>query len=404
MGLIKTVSDQIDTTLVSYVQDVFTAVAGPIGLLLKAVALIALLFIATNNVMQFRQINFATYLHWGVRYALVFAFATMWANFQGIYTLLTEIPSDYVVILMKAASVNYLTHRTDVLDPSLIVDTPTAMDEFGHAVVWIAYDFFRDTSIWDIGMSIRNVLIGALILLIGGIFLAAGIIIITVSKVGFALAISLAPLAIVMLMMEQTRPHFESWSRFTIGFAVVPLLVGALMALVLYVASFILANSGADSQHKDLYAGFIMVMIAALVLLFQLPTMASALAASSVAAVGAGAAFVVASMAKRAALGTVGSMMKMGSTVKNVSSTARQARSDGASKRETFGAVFRSMRQSAGMRQARRDQRLAKGIYGEGDSKARARPGSGTGASTNRPSKSGGGHRISPEQQNLNRG
>jgi type IV secretion system protein VirB6 len=400
MGLIKTVSDQIDTTLVSYVQDVFTAVASPISILLKAVALIALLFVAVNNVMQLKQINFSSYLHWGIRYALVFSFATIWANFQGIYNLLVEIPADYIALLMKTITVHYMTHRTDVLDPSVIKDTATAMDEFGHAVVWIAYDFFRDTSISDIGMSLRNVFIGALIIIIGGIFLAAGVIIVTVSKVGFALAISLAPLAIVMLMMEQTKPHFESWSRFTMGFVVVPLLLGALMALVLYCASFILANAHPDSTHKDLYVGFIMVMIAALVLLFQLPTMASTLAAASVAAVGGGAAFAAASMAKGALMGSAGKAMSMGSAAKNMANTARETRGTGGSKRETFGAVFRSMRQSAGMRQARRDQRLAKGIKGDSKPSPRTQP-------TSRPSGGGSagrsGHSVTPEQQNLNR-
>jgi type IV secretion system protein VirB6 len=397
MGLINTVSVQIDTILKTYVQDVFTIVSQPISILLKSVAMVALIFIAVNNVLQMKQINFSSYLHWGLRYGLVFSFATIWGNFSGIYGILHDIPSEYVALLMKTTTTHYLTHRTDVLDPSVIKDTTTAMDEFGHAIVWIAYDFLRDTSILNIGLSIRNVFIGALIIIIGGIFLASGAIIIIVGQVGFAVAISLAPLAIVMLMMEQTKSHFQSWMQFTVGFAVIPILVGALMSVVLYAASFILANSGADSQHKDLYFGFVMVMIAALVLLFMLPTMASTLASASVAAVGGGAAFAAASMAKGALMKTYNG----GSYVKSMASTANNARKDGAGAGGVAMSVFRSMRQSSGQRSARRDERIGKGI--RGDSKAPSP--SPSSATPSRGGNSGGnsGHRLSPEQQNRHR-
>jgi type IV secretion system protein VirB6 len=146
---------------------------------------------------------------------------------------------------------------------SLIHDTYSAMDEFGHAIVWMAYDFFRDTSISDIGMSLKNVFTGALIIIVGGIFLAASAILIISSKIGFAIAVSLAPLAIVLLMTDQTKHHFESWMRFAVGFVVIPILTSALMTIVLYVAAQVLLASNPNSFDKSSYFGFMFTMIAA---------------------------------------------------------------------------------------------------------------------------------------------
>ncbi|MCJ9719981.1 type IV secretion system protein [Agrobacterium sp. SHOUNA12C] len=402
MGLVEQIGTTIDTSLVDYAQTVFTGVSGPITLLLNSMALIGLMFIALNHILQFSSVNYSMYFHWLLRYLLVYAFATMWANFQGIYTIFMEVPNDYSALMLKAVALHIsmagTAIGTNMIDPSLIHDTYSAMDEFGHCIVWIAYDFLRDTSLSNIGKSIENVFLGALILCIGGFFLAACSIIIIVAKVGFAVAISLAPLAIIMLMMEQTKHHFESWLRFTIGFVVVPLLTAALMAVVLYVAGEVLAGSGYTAHDKDKIFGFLFIMIAALVLLFQLPTMASTLASASVAAVGGGAAVRAYSMTKN----TMSSAYSKGQRGRDAVGVMRQARKSGASIGQSVNSGFSAFRQSAAMRNDRRDRRLAGRISGpenKSTSAPRRYQGSGGGASGG----SSGGGQDTPEQQNLNR-
>lgn len=403
MGLIEQLGTMIDTSLVDYAQTVFTGVSGPITLLLNSMALLALMFVAVNHLIQFSTINYSQYFHWLLRYLLIYAFATIWANFQGIYNIFMEVPNDYSALILKAVALHISMAGTaigkNMLDPSLIHDTYSAMDEFGHCIVWVAYDFLRDTSILHIGKSIENVLLGALILCIGGFFLAACSIIMIVAKVGFSVAISLAPLAIIMLMMEQTKHHFESWLRFTIGFVVVPLLTAALMAVVLYVAGEVLAASGYTAHDKDKIFGFLFIMIAALVLLFQLPTMASTLAAASVAAVGGGAALRTYSMTRN----TMSWAYRQGQRGRDAMGVMRQARQSGASIGQSVYSGISGFRQSAAMRNDRRDRRLAGRISGpeaQRSSAPRRYQGSGGGASGE---SSGGGGQDTPEQQNLNR-
>jgi hypothetical protein len=402
MGLISDIATQINTSLVDYVELVFTAVAEPIRTLLQAGALVALMFMAVNHITQWRPVNYSMYLNWGLRYILIYSFATMWVNFEVVYKLVEGIPNDYSTLLVDAVADNLAvrSHRTDILDPGRIHDTYSAMDEFGHAIVWIAWDFIRDTSILDIGKSLKNIFLGALILIIGGIFLAAACIIVLVAKIGFMLAISLAPLALAMLMTEQTKPYFESWSRFTVGYAVIMLLTAGLMAIVLYMAGEILTTNAGSSQNKDGYFPFIFVMIASLVLLFQIPTMASTLSSASVAAVGAGAAFAVSRMINQNFSRVYSGMQR----ARGGLDAARQAKKSGASPGKAAWSAIQSMRQSSMQRQARRDERIGKRIAGTQSPGFKPRyheaggssgGGSGSGSSS--------GHKDSAEQQNLNR-
>lgn len=354
MGVVSDLALSVDTQLVDYVQLIFESVAHPIRVLLKAIALVGLMFIAVNHITQYRTINYSVYLNWGLRYILIYAFATYWENFQGIYTILTEVPGDYSALMIKAVALHIRTINPEILDPARIKDTYSAMDEFAHAIVWIASDFLRDLSILHLGRTLRNIFTGVLILGIGGFFTAASTIIILIGKIGFAMAIALAPLAIIMLMMEQTRQHFESWTRFAVGFVVLPLLTTGLMSVVLYVAGEILADSHANALNRSLYFGFLFVMIAALVLLFMLPTMASTLAASSVAAVGGGAAM---GMVNKA-INTTKSAYSAAQRVRDAAGVANTARKAGASPGGVALAAISAMRQSAHMRRQRRDDRL----------------------------------------------
>ncbi|CDX20942.1 putative transmembrane conjugal transfer protein [Mesorhizobium plurifarium] len=325
-------------------------------------ALVALLFIAINHLIQFRTISYSVYLHWALRYILIYSFATMWANFEGVYSMLIDVPNNYAGIMMHAAKTQINSVDPDLLDPERISDTASAMDEFAHAVMNLSGRYINDFSIWHVGRSLRSVFIGVLFIIVGGFFTAACAIIVMIAKIGFAVSISLAPLAIIMLMMPQTSQYFESWSRFTVGFLVLPLLNSTLMGIVLYTA----ADVYVASRSNDF--AFIFIIMAATVLLFMIPTMASSLASVSVAAVGAGAVSAAASMAKSAPMKVHGGSQRLLDGV-SVASAAREA---GASPTAAAWSAISAMRQSAFIRRQRRDERLARCMSSLSSSKSNA--------------------------------
>ncbi|NEK39669.1 conjugal transfer protein [Rhizobium leguminosarum] len=292
MGIIQSIGTQIDVATVDYLQAVFTAVADPVRKLTESIGLVTLLFIALNHVLQIQNINYSTYLSWAVTHILVVSFATLWSNFSPVYDALTGVTQGYSNLVVEAVAKDIETLRADILDPANIsgageAKTYAAMDEFGHAIIWIARDFFRDTSILHLGKTLRNIFLGGFVFIVGGIFIASCAVIVLTAKAGFIVALSMAPLGIMMLLWERTRQYFQNWVSLVIGFAIIPLLLGCLMAIVLYFAGHLLATSGASSSDKDKYFAFVFFMIAVIVLLFQIPTMAHTLASAGVTVGGA---------------------------------------------------------------------------------------------------------------------
>ncbi|WP_158268978.1 type IV secretion system protein [Ensifer sp. NM-2] len=373
MGLIVDVMTHIDDKVIAFTEEVFTAVAVPMRSLLQGMGLVGLLFIAVNTLMQFRPISMSEYMKWALRFALIYSFATIWVNFKLIYDALISLPNDYVSVVMDYFRTKITTHRTDILDPGRIYDLYSAMDEFAHALRWIAYDFIRDIALSNLGLTLRNLLTGLVILIIGGLFTAISAIIVAFSKIGFAVAVGMAPLAIVFLMMDQTKQYFETWARLAVSFICIPLITGMLMALVFFIASDMLTQSNAGSENKAAYFYFIFMMVAALIMLSQVPTMASTLAGASVAAVGASLASAQGMMNNANRIRRVGRHAKSaGQRVRDGAGVAREAMSNGASPGGIAWAAISGMRQSAMTRQTRRDERMAGRMHGAGDRGNRA--------------------------------
>lgn len=422
MGLIQTIGTQIDESTVGYLQAVFDGVAGPVQTLMVAIGVTTLLFIALNHIVQAQNIHYSRYLNWAITYILVVSFATVWSNFSAIYDALTGITQGYSNLVVEAVAKDIETLRSDILNPANIsgagdAKTYAALDEFGHAIVWIAGDFFRDTSIFDLGKTFRNIFAGLFVLIVGGIFIAAATVMVLIAKVGMILGISLAPLGIMMFMWEKTRHYFQGWVSLLIGFSVIPLLLGCLMAIVLYFAGHILATSGASSLDKDKFFGFIFVMIAALVLLFHIPTMAQTIASASVTVGGAGIARSMMGSASRmsgvAALKqymqalpqrAVGQMLDPRKYAHAAGAVIGAARS-GASPKDSLLSGYGAFRRHADERKAFWRNRREQAVVGPGQmSPNPAYRGSSSSLRSTSPesaSSSGGSSSMSPEQRDL---
>ncbi|MCW0021358.1 type IV secretion system protein [Rhizobium sp. BT-226] len=421
MGMIQSIGKDIDDATVDYLQNVFDAVASPVQDVMTSIGLVTLLFIALNHIFQVQSIHYSRYVNWGVTYILVVSFATVWSNFTPIYNALTGITQGYSNLVVEAVALDIETLRADILDPSKItgadpeVKTYAAMDEFGHAIVWIAHDFLRDTSILDLGKTFRNIFSGVLILIVGGIFIAAAAVIVLIAKVGMILALSMAPLGIMMFMWEKTRHYFQGWVSLLVGFAVIPLLLGCLMAIVLYFASHILATSGASSLDKSKFWAFIFVMIAALVLLFHIPTMAQTLASASVAVGGASLARGMTSAASR--MGGVSSlkqyMMALPQRTLGQVADPRKylhaagatigAAKSGASLKQGLASGFSAFRRHADDRKAFWRNRREQAVVGPGQMSPNPAYQSYRGPSTGQSSSTSGetSSQMSPEQRDL---
>ncbi len=284
--IISTLVDAIDTLTAQFALYAFLVIGGPIKTLLNSMALLGLLYIAINQIFQFQQISYSTYVGWAVRFALVYAFATMWINFSGFYVILLEIPDHYAKLLMNGISTGVSAGST-IIGALKFSDTYSALDTFAGKIIDVAFafigkGFFMPPFGFGLGEKVRAWILGSVVFVVGSVFVAIAGLVIMMSRIGLAIMLALAPMAIIMLMLEQTRHYFESWLRLTVGFALVPLLTTVLTAFSLFVAAQVEAKTGATLLSPETYLSFVFVMIAVTVLLKEVPEMASSLASTSI--------------------------------------------------------------------------------------------------------------------------
>lgn len=250
----------IDNAIATYAQSVFTGFAGPVTTMIQAGGLVGLALIAANALFQFVPVRMSSYVTWGVRYVIVLSIATTWSQFQPIYNILTNTPGDIGAALLTATSAPNLN---------------TAMDEMVTAVFDFS-DRASEESGW-LGISLTSVVL----IVLGALMACVAILVSALAKVGLAMSVSFAPVFIACLLFNATRSLFESWTRFTIGFALIPLVLAGVMGAVIGVGQTLASGTGGATTISAA-AGFIIVIFAAIFMMFNIPSLVTGLAGTIV--------------------------------------------------------------------------------------------------------------------------
>lgn len=250
----------IDTAIASYAQSVFTGFAGPVTTMIQAGGLAGLALIAANAILQFVPVRMSSYMAWGVRYVLILSVATTWSQFQPIYNILTNTPGDIGAALLSATSAPNLNLAMDEMVTEIFNFSDRANEESG----WL-------------GVSLTAVVL----IVLGALMACVAILVSALAKVGLAMAVSFAPVFIACLLFSATRSLFESWTRFTLGFALIPLVLAGVMGAVIGVARNLATNVGSASDMSQA-AGFIIVIFAAIFMMFNIPSLVTGLAGTIV--------------------------------------------------------------------------------------------------------------------------
>jgi len=192
---------QIDSAIANYAQTVFTGFAGPVTTMIQASGILGLALIAANALFQFTPVRMSNYTTWGVRYVIILSVATTWSQFEPIYNILTNTPGSIGAALLGATGAPNLNLALD----QMVTEIFNFSDRANEASGWL-------------GISLTSVVL----IVLGSLMACVAILVSALAKVGLAMAISFAPIFIACLMFTATRSLFESWARFTIGFALIP--------------------------------------------------------------------------------------------------------------------------------------------------------------------------------------
>ena len=247
--------DKLDMAITGYASSSFTQFAGPVATVCQAMGVVGLAFIAINALVQWVPIRVGEYLKWGLRYVIVTAVATSWAQFEPIYNIVTNTPGAIGAELIGAVGAPNLNIAFDAMIDQLFEFSDKLADEAG---------MFR--------ISLASIVVW----IIGGLMAAAAIIVIALGKIGLAMAIALAPVFIPMLMFRGTSNLFESWVRFTLGFALIPLVMAGVIGAIVGIGQGMIADASGATELADA-AGFIIVGVGAVFMTLQVPTLVNGL-------------------------------------------------------------------------------------------------------------------------------
>lgn len=251
----------IDDAVEGYSKSVFETFGEPVAKMVDAMGIVGVAFIAANALLQWAPIRASDYMKWSIRYILVFAVATSWASFQPIYTIITETPGSIGAALLGATDAPNLNEALDRMITGLFDFSDRAGDQSGL-----------------IGISITSVLVWVL----GALMACVAIIVTSIGKIGLAMSVSLAPVFVPTLLFKATNSLFESWAKFTIGFAMIPLVSAGIMGAVVGVGEGMIDDAG-KAKEMSQAAGFLIVGLGAVIMMAKVPDMVSGLAGTIVA-------------------------------------------------------------------------------------------------------------------------
>ncbi|MEM7710168.1 MAG: type IV secretion system protein [Pseudomonadota bacterium] len=247
--------DNVDTAILGYAENSFATFAGPIAGVLQAMGLVGLALVGFNTLLQWVPVRVSEYVKWGLRYVIVTAVATTWTQFAPIYDIITNSPGALGASLMGIVGAPNLNTAFDAMITTLFDFSDALADESGMFSISLA-----SIIVW----------------IIGGLMAAAAIIVISLGKIGLAMAIALAPIFIPTLMFRATSNLFESWVRFTLGFALIPLVMAGVVGAIVGIGRGLIGEAASATALVDA-AGFLIVGVGAIFLTAMVPTLVNGL-------------------------------------------------------------------------------------------------------------------------------
>lgn len=246
----------IDEAILGYTESVFSDFGGAIATTCQLMGLVALAFMAANSVMQMVPVRFTDYLKWGVRFVVVTMIATSWQQFQPIYDIVTNVPANLGVAFLNVSDATDLNGALDEMITGLFDFSDRASEE---------------SSMFSISLT------SVLIWVLGALLAVVAIIVMSLAKVGLAMAIALAPIFVPCLLFKATSNLFESWVKFSLGFAMIPLVTAGVMGAIVGIGTNLIAEADGATELSEA-AGFLIVSAAGIWLMAQVPTLVNGLA------------------------------------------------------------------------------------------------------------------------------
>lgn len=266
--------DRIDASGENFSQRAYEALSQDIEPLLRVLFIIAVLFYGVQLFLGTSRLSVAEVIGRLVRVLVIFVIVTSWANFNAlIYAWLTTVPEDAGRAILAASS-------TGVTEPTN-----------GLSEIWktanVAAAAFSEQAGY---LSVLPALIGLLIMVFAGLFVAVALGILVLAKVVLWVLLGTAPVFISCFFFDATRNYAIGWVNQALLYAIIPLFVYVIAAFLIAAMAPELTKIDQISGNRELrlsdFAAFIMLCIAGAFVLIQVQSLAQGIVGAFATSVG----------------------------------------------------------------------------------------------------------------------
>jgi type IV secretion system protein VirB6 len=257
---------RIDASGENFSQRAFAALSQDIEPLLRLLLILAVLFYGVQLFLGTSRISVAEIIGRIVRVFVVLVLMSTWANFNSLfYDWLTRVPEAAGRAILAASA-------TGVTEPTN-----------GLSQIWktanVAAAAFSEQAGY---LSVLPALIGMIIMVFAGLFVAIALGILVLAKVVLWVLLGTAPIFIACMFFNATRTYALGWLNQSLLYAIIPLFVYVIAAFLIAAMEPELTKIDQISGKRELklsdFAAFIMLCFAGSFVLIQVQSLAQGIA------------------------------------------------------------------------------------------------------------------------------
>lgn len=258
--------DRIDASGQNFSQRAFEALGQDIEPLLRLLFVLAVLFYGVQLFLGTSRLSVAEIVGRLARVLIIFIIITSWANFNAlVYEWITTVPEGAGRAILAASA-------TGVTEPSN-----------GLSQIWktanVAAAAFSEQAGY---LSVLPALIGLIIMVFAGLFVAVALGILVLAKVVLWVLLGTAPIFISCFFFDATRSYAMGWLNQSLLYALIPLFVYVIAAFLIAAMEPELTKIDQISGDRELklsdFAAFIMLCLAGSFVLIQVQSLAQGIA------------------------------------------------------------------------------------------------------------------------------
>ena len=262
MAIIADILTQVDAAATAVGATAFDAVASEIVPIFRVGSVLVVVLVGINLMAQVVPMTLRNGLGLMVRIAVASAFLSSWTNFNAVYGVLTNTPSEIGAVVIEAfggGSGNLYEGLDSLYLQSLDVGQAISQN----------------------GSYITGALAGLLMFLVAALMATVSIIVISAAKIMIGVLVIFAPIAIACTLFKVTAPLFDRWVNLALGFAFYPMLTSGMAAFTIAIARDLTPASLASVETIGDVLSFVVVMMLGTGLMAMVPTIAQSLASTA---------------------------------------------------------------------------------------------------------------------------